>query len=310
MVLIKQLILEDVRSENSIKNATMWQLGCSIGVRPQEIHKLKINHFHLDSNGYLQTDTDGWGLLSLPAEIAKQERSPSHPIYHTPIPRDTVKQLNQYLSFLYKRQGDHNPKGEGYLFRPDDAFPNYRYKKPIHFGFINRLRSRIDFIDDASKEDFIFKASRHSLNNTIMRTYINTDVSLNDSIKQTAADHQLRHKPAKSVGEEYYMADIEKEQYYKVLDATINFPWDLEKLQEWEMKMGYRVHEEIDMKMNILNEEYNDEIKELQEQLLVIEEQLQKVKEKPKSMSEQQWIAYRQQLIKTKNSISFKLKGA
>ena len=310
MVLIKQLILEDVRSENSIKYATMWQLGCTTGVRPQEFHKLEISHFHLDGNGYLQTDNDGWGLLSLPAEIAKQERSPSHPLYHTPVPRDTVKQLNQYLSLLYKRQGEQIPRGKGYLFRVADALPDYRYKKPIHFGFINRLRSRLDFIDDASKQDFIFKASRHSLNNTIMRTYINIDTSLNGSIKQTAADHQLRHKPAKSVGEEYYMADIEKEQYYKVLDATINFPWNLEELREWEKKMGYRVHEASNIEIMNLEVEFDEETKELQEQLLIIEEQLQKVKEKPKSMTEQQWIAYRQQLIKTKNSISYKLKGA
>ena len=310
MVIVKQLILEDVRSRNVIKNATMWQLSCSTGVRPEELHKLEINHFDLDENGYLQTDNDGWGLLKLPAEIAKQERSPSHPNYHTPIPRDTVKQLNQYISLLYKRQGEHLPRGQGYLFRKSDALPFYRYRKPISFGFINRLRSRLYFIDDASKQDFIFKASRHSLNNTIMRTYINTDTSLNGSIQQTAADHQLRHKPAKSVGEEYYLADIEKEQYYQVLDATINFPWDLEKLRNWEEEMGYRIPETINIVMNNQNEEYDEETIEMQEQLLLIEEQLQKLKEKPKSMTEQQWIASRQQLIKTKNSINLKLKGA
>ncbi len=63
-------------------------------------------------------------------------------------------------------QGEHITRGKGYLFRKNDALPFYRYKKPIHFGFINRLRSRLDFIGDASKQDFIFKASRHSLNNT------------------------------------------------------------------------------------------------------------------------------------------------
>ncbi|UNT53338.1 hypothetical protein [Lysinibacillus capsici] len=309
MVLIKQLILEDVRSNNSIKYATMWQLASTTGVRPQEFHKLEISHFHLDSKGYLLTDNDGWGLLSLPAKIAKQERSPSHPIYHTPIPRDTVKQLNQYISRLYMRQGEHIPRGKGYLFRKNDALPFYRYKKPIHFGFINRLRSRLDFIDDASKQDFIFKASRHSLNNTIMRTYINTDTSLNGSIKQTAADHQLRHKPAKSVGEEYYMDDIGKEQYYQVLDATINFPWDLEELRKWEENKGYRIQKAINIEKVTLNEVFDEETKELQEQLLVIEEQLLKLKEKPKPLTEQQWIATRQKLIKIKNSITFKLKG-
>lgn len=310
MVLVKQLILEDVKSRYVIKYATMWQLSCSTGVRPEELHKLEISHFDLDENGYLQADNDGWGLLKLPAEIAKQERSPSHPIYHTPIPKDTVKQLNQYLSLLYKRQGEHLPRGQGYLFRKSDALPFYRYRRPISFGFINRLRSRLDFIDDASKQDFIFKASRHSLNNTIMRTYINTDTSLNGSIQQTAADHQLRHKPAKSVGEEYYLADIEKEQYYQVLDATINFPWDLEKLRNWEEEKGYRIPEAINIEKINLNEECNEETKELHEQLLVIEEQLQKLKEKPKSMTEQQWISSRQQLIKTKNSINHKIKGA
>ncbi|MBY0098691.1 hypothetical protein [Mesobacillus maritimus] len=311
MVLIKHYLLEDLRARDPLKNATMWQLSCTTGIRPEELHKLKIEHFQLDYDGYLKTDEKGWGILRLPASISKQENSPSHPDYHTPIPPDTVKQLNQFLSFIYRKQDQSFPKGKGFLFRPDYALPEYQYKKPMTFGFINRLRQQLDFLDDVRKQDFIFKASRHSLNNIIMRTFIRDDISLNDLAKRTAADHQLRHKPTRSVGEEYYLSEISKEQYYQVLDATINFPWDLEKLKVWEEERGYRVGTmilEVESFTDNLDEE-NPERNDLQEQLLKIDSELIQIQQKPKGMTEQQWISKRQSLIASKKKIITTLKG-
>ncbi|MGE7602991.1 hypothetical protein ACQKL5_10835 [Peribacillus sp. NPDC097675] len=308
MVMTKQLILEDVRATDPFRNATMWQLSCSTGVRPEELHKLRIDHFLLNADGYIETDEDGWGILRLPAHISKQENSPSHSNYHTPIPADTVRQLNRYLGVVYKKQGNTNSIGKGFLFRLNYALPEFQYKKPITFSFINRLRSRIDFLDDLRKQDFIFKSSRHSLNNTIMRSFIQGDPALNDLVKKTAADHQLRHKPTKSVGEEFYLDEITKEQYYQVLDATINFPWDLEKLHMWEEEKGYRISKfsnELEQKNS---EETDEESKKLQLQLIDLEEQLQRIQIKPKHSTEQQWLSDRQALIKTKNLINHALK--
>lgn len=311
MVLIKQYLLEDVRARDPLKHATMWQLSCTTGIRPEELHKLRIEHFQLNSVGNLHLNEDGWGILRLPASISKQENSPSHPDYHTPIPPDTVKQLNLYLTFIYKKQDQNFPKGTGFLFRPDYALPDFQYKKPMSFGFINRLRPQLDFLDDVRKQDFIFKASRHSLNNIIMRTFIRDDISLNDLAKRTAADHQLRHKPTRSVGEEYYLSEISKEQYYQVLDATINFPWNFEKLKLWEEERGYRVGTmvlEADSFTDILDED-NSERKYLQEQLLKIESELIQIQQKPKNMTEQQWLSNRKNLIATKKNIITTLKG-
>lgn len=309
MVLIKQYLLEDVRARDPIKHATMWQFSCSTGVRPEELHKIQINHFRFDSKGLIHVHENGWGILMLPADISKQGNSPSHPDYHTPIPPDTVKQLNQYLSIVYNRQGSIHPKGKGYLFRPDYALPEHHYMKPIHFGFINRIRNRLDFLDDARKQDFIFKASRHSLNNTIMKSHIRTDASLNDYAKKIAADHQLRHKPSRSVGEEYYLDEISEKEYYQVLDATINFPWHIEKLTQWELDMGYRIATVPTDSAYEENNEYDEDRKELRQQLLKLEEQLQETREKPKNLTEQQWIAKRQMLIETKKMITHRLKG-
>jgi|GEM_PF-3246616 len=312
MVLIKQYLLEDIRARDPLKNATMWQLACTTGVRPEELHKLKINHFRLNAEGYLETDENSWGILILPADISKQGNSPSHPDYHTPVPPEMVRQLNLYLSFIYRKQGKSNPKGKGFLFRPDYALPEYQYRKPIVFDFINRLRPRLDFLDDIRKHDFIFKASRHSLNNTIMRSFIKDDVPLNDLAKRTAADHQLRHKPTRSVGEEFYLSEITKEQFYQVLDATINFPWNLEKLKVWEEERGYRLGEmvlEVESYTDNLYDE-NPERKQLQEQLLNIDSELIQIQQKPKNMTEPQWISKRQSLIAAKKNIMTTLKGA
>jgi hypothetical protein len=241
----------------------------------------------------------------LPASISKKGNSPSHPEFHTPIPNSTVIQLNQYLSRLYKLQGENNPRGKGYLFRPDYTLPNLQYKNRIRFSFIKRLRNRLDFLEESQKKDFIFKASRHSLNNTIMRTFIAKNNSLNEA-KRTASDHQLRHKPYTSVGEEYYLNDITKEQYYQVLDATINFPWDLEKLVLWEINKGYRIST-IPMQQEA--EKVSEEEKELKEQVRKIEQQLEVIKEKPKHMAELQWVKERQMLTKQKNMILTQRQG-
>lgn len=300
MILIKQYILEDVRTIDPIKNATMWQVSCTIGVRPEELPQLKINHFKLNAEGFIDQDENGWGNLMLPAPISKKGNSPSHRDFHTPVPKSTVNQLNQYLTRLYKRQGENNPRGQGYLFRPDYTLPNLQTKR-IRFRFIERLRKRLDFLEENQRKDFIFKASRHSLNNTIMRTFITEDHSLNEA-KRTASDHQLRHKPTKTVGEEYYLDDITKEQYYQVLDATINFPWDLEKLVLWEIEKGYRIS------VNPIQKEPEENV-EFQQQLRRIEEQLDVIVEKPKHMTELQWTKQRHMLLEQKNMILSQKRG-
>jgi integrase len=305
MVLIKKYILEDVITRDPVKNATMWQFSCTCGIRPQELPKIEIGHFKLNSEGFLDQDENGWGLVMLPAAITKQDNSPSHPEYHTPIPTSTVNQLNLYLSRLYRLQGEKNPRGSGYLFRPEYALPSEPYKAGIQFDFINRVRIRLDFIDDVQKKDFIFKASRHSLNNTIMRTYIKKDAGLNEA-KRTASDHQLRHKPSKTVGEEYYLEDITKEQYYAVLDLTINFPWDLEKLVEWEIAKGYRIPV---IPIQQEQKEESEEMKKLQQQLQTLEEQLQALREKPKHFTEHQWINERQLLLSQQKLLQTRLHG-
>lgn len=298
MVLVKQLLLEDIRAVDPIKHATMWQFSCTTGVRPEELPKLEINHFRLNSEGFIEVDEKGWGTLYLPAPVSKQDNSPSHPDFHTPIPPPTVHQLNQYLSRLYKCQGDNNPRGKGFLFRRDYALPFHPYSR-MRFKFIERLRHQLDFLDDVRKQDFIFKASRHSLNNTIMRTYITSDKSLNEA-KRTASDHQLRHKSSKTVGEEYYLDDITKEQYYEVLDKTINFPWNLEKLIQWELDMGYRKPLDKDQTVedHILEENAQTQLK-LQE----LEQKLEVLKKKPKQLTEQQWVQKRRSIIREKNML-------
>lgn len=74
MIEIKNFILSDPISVNPIKYATMWQLGCTTGVRPEEMQNVRIEHFLLDNNGFLKLNSRGWGLLRLPASASQTRK--------------------------------------------------------------------------------------------------------------------------------------------------------------------------------------------------------------------------------------------
>ncbi|MEK3977887.1 hypothetical protein MKY37_02215 [Psychrobacillus sp. FSL K6-2836] len=299
MIEIKNFILSDPISVNPIKYATMWQLGCTTGVRPEEMQNVRIEHFLLDNNGFLKLNSRGWGLLRLPASASKHESSPSN-IYGTLIPIETVNQLNNYLKLLYKKQGPLNKTGFGYLFRPHDPSPNREYDVIVK-DFIVRIRTLLTFLSKEQQERFVLKSSRHSMNNLISNSFLSVPY-LNGRIQKTSAQYQMRHKPFESTGDKYYSALISEDDFYKVLDLTINFPWDKDKLQLWEIKQGYikaNINEFVDEE-NSYQVDYSEEIAE---RIKDIDNQLANLRKRPKTMDVKEWTIKVSKLNKEKNKL-------
>lgn len=302
MIKVRDLFLSDPISRNPLKNALFWQLGCTTGIRPEEFVFVRIEYFLLDELGFLKLNDRGWGILRLPAEATKQENSPSHPIYGTPIPKETVTLINQYLQKLYLKQGTSNKSGYGYLFRPNPAFPDMPYNNKDK-DFLVRIRPLLTFLTTEQSENFVLKSSRHSMNNLISKTYLPIP-RLNGEIQKKAAQYQMRHKPKDTtIGDDYYSALINEDDFYKVLDLTINFPWNQEQLELWEIKQGYKKaknNETESSKGILLIEEQSNEVSERINQ---IENRLSELRTRPKTMSVKEWTIEVNKLKKEKKAL-------
>lgn len=238
MINVKQLLLKDPIGKNQLRNATIWQLCCTTGIRPEEVEMVRIEHFHLTSTGYIEFNKHGWGILNLPKSATKKNYSPSHRKYGTLIPKDTVNQLNIYLKKLYDQSGN-SIRGNGYLFRPNPLSSETPYKV-LKKSFIKRIRPFLTFLQPKQQQDFVLKSSRHSMNNLIMKANL-PDKTIGAQTQKIAAQHQMRHAPEKlSVAEKYYLDDITQEEFYSVLNYTINFPWNKKELALWEIQNEYR----------------------------------------------------------------------
>lgn len=238
MISVKHLLLKDPIGKEQLRNATIWQLCCTTGLRPEEVGTLRIEYFDLTSTGYINLNEYGWGILRLPRLATKQNYSPSHKKYGTLVPKDTVEQLNSYLKKLYQRQGN-TITGKGYFFRPHSLDSETSYKV-LKKNFIGRIRPFLTFLEPKQQKDFNLKSSRHSMNNLIMKANL-PDKTIGAQTQKIAAQHQMRHAPEKlSVAEKYYLDDITQEEFYSVLNYTINFPWNKKELALWEIQNGYR----------------------------------------------------------------------
>lgn len=168
MIFVKNRLNNDPRSHKPHRDSVVWELCCVTGIRPTELPRIKIEYFNLDENGFLSLNNRNWGILDIPREISKQEQSPSHELYKTPIPFHTVLEINKYLKKVYRLQDKEIPKGKGYLFRPKLNDINKPYSGNFVKDSIKRIKHDLNFLTDKQKDDFELKASRRSLNNLIM----------------------------------------------------------------------------------------------------------------------------------------------
>lgn len=300
MIKVRDLILSDPLSQYPLKYASIWQLGCSTGIRPEEQMLVRIEHFLLDNQGYLKLNNRGWGILRLPVEASKHENSPSHVIYGTPIPKETVKLINQYLQKLYSIQG--SKTGYGYLFRPNPSFPDMPYNN-FDKRFLKRISPLLTFLTPEQRDNFILKSSRHSLNNFISKTYLPVQ-ELNGNIQKVAAQYQMRHKPKDTtIGDDFYSALITEDDFYRVLDLTISFPWNLEQLELWKIKQGYKKAQNNEPESPQGTKILENQTKVSFDRINQIENQLSELRTRPKTMNVKEWTLEVNKLKKEKNSL-------
>jgi integrase len=300
LILVKQLFLESIKGKTQLRDATAWQLMGTSGVRPEEMLSLRIEYFLLDENGYLKLNELGFGELALPTHASKGGYSPSHPIYRTLIPSETVTQLNKYLSNLYRSAGINNPKGIGFLFRPDPLNPDIPFKKNFFHNAIKKIRPKLHFLTEEQKKDFNSKTARRSMNNLINGYSVRlVDERLNGRIQEVAANYQMRHKPkGETVWEKHYTDLISKEEFYSVINQTINFPWNYDQLKEWEEIHCYRksVYKLDEVQTSEINPLMNNS--QVLQKLKILESELNNLVSVPKEMNVKQWMSKRTLLKK------------
>ncbi len=299
MIFVKNRLNNDPRSHKPHRDSVVWELCCVTGIRPTELPRIKIEYFNLDENGFLSLNNRNWGILDIPREISKQEQSPSHELYKTPIPFHTVLEINKYLKKVYRLQDKEIPKGKGYLFRPKLNDINKPYSGNFVKDSIKRIKHDLNFLTDKQKDDFELKASRRSLNNLIMGYDVELP-NINRKVQEIAANYQMRHTPARqSIAEKHYTDAISEDNFYNVLEHTINFPWNYNGLAIWETKHGYKNEKEMIIEyVNTSSEEKNELSKETEDLITKYTQRLSMLKTRPKNMNVLEWTTERGRLIK------------
>ena len=229
----------------SLRYAVQFMISCFLGVRPDELRFLRINHFELDSQRYIASDSTGYGLLRIPKNISKGAYSPSH-AYGTLVVPNLVVLLNTYLKQLYEKSP--GTQGEGYLFRPLPNLPDYHHTSshgPL--SWIQRYRSYFDGLSLEERHVFHYYTGRHTLHELIIKTVIPGVAPIDH---HRSAELQMRHNVERRrgrVGETNYTAEVAKEVYFRVIDKSLNFPWDLHELEKWEQNKGIESGQKVPM---------------------------------------------------------------
>jgi len=222
---------------NALKYASMWMIGTFAGLRPEEMIKLRLAHFIRNKDGFLWTDEEGFGLLNLPRKYSKQQKFPTYTKYGTVLVPRLVKQIDLYLTELYRY---HNPNEDGWLIRPVLKLPETRYYA-VPQKFIGKIRdAKPDFIDELRLDQFVLKTSRRSMNNLIVESHLKEARLRGDKQKWTG-QVQMRHHITASTSDLFYRDALPVEDFRRIINDTLNYPWNLDELKAWEIQMGYNI---------------------------------------------------------------------
>jgi hypothetical protein len=237
------------RSQNTLKYATEFMVGCFLGLRPpMEWSRLRIEYFMLDKDGFLRVDQNGWGVLKFPGSESKGGYGPSHSTLGTLVVPRLVKLINRYLGQLYGQYPE--GRGKGFMFRPAAYLLEQRYKSRSMVNWIYQYVREFDYLDEEIGQIIPYD-TRHTLNELI-DTAILSDRKL-DRHQKRAAEVQMRqnidlergNRRYGNVGDVHYRKEISKDTFFQVIDGALNFPWDLDELRIWEEEKGYREREII-----------------------------------------------------------------
>lgn len=135
---------------------------------------------------------------------------------------------------------------------------------------------------------------------TFKLTYTVELPNINRKVQEIAANYQMRHTPARqSIAEKHYTDAISEDNFYNVLEHTINFPWNYNGLAIWETKHGYKNEKEMIIEyVNTSSEEKNELSKETEDLITKYTQRLSMLKTRPKNMNVLEWTTERGRLIK------------
>lgn len=263
-----------------LRSATMWMIFLFLGVRPLEIVQMRIHDFVLDTMGYLKVDNHGWGMFKLPDERSKQRRTGSIEPYGNPVVPRLVALINEYLTILYQYQA---PGDDGWLFRPESTIREL--ETPLRAArWIGSFRPYMDFLGPDVRSRVEQKTGRRTMNEWIAGTELPDSLKYLSRDQKRAAEIQMRHRGGGDVNTAHYRKVISVESFRTILDATLNFPWDTDQLEEWEIDpLGYsqQVEHHVDTLPVALP---------IDERVQGLQAKLDSLKLQPKGMSTRQWI--------------------
>ncbi|PLT29264.1 hypothetical protein [Peribacillus deserti] len=299
----------------NMRNSVLWMFGAFLGIRPEEMLEVTISDFVLDSSGYIATNQSGYGEFRLPEEKSKGKYSPSHEdVGHLVVPR-LVELLNWYIGQLYRYQ---NYVGDGFLFRKHIADPKSKLKIPPKF--LSLYRDLFEFVDKDKRDFLEIKTARRSMNEIIRNETI-VNQKLNKKILRAAEIH-MRHDVFKAGGKtnDIYTQEILPKDYYLIIDAALNFPWDIHELTQWEIENGYDDNEQEEEKKingktfdskrttaNNIDAEHN--LTEIENQAILLQEELKKLNERQKKMEYKVFLQQRKKLNDQLLKLERKLKN-
>jgi hypothetical protein len=276
-----------------LKKAAMMGIGFFTAARPIEIWAMEIDkHLVIETNpksphfGFLKKfsiqvrnlsdynqkayyeetaldDKDGWGLMKITKNIAKGKYKGS-PYEGTFIAPRMVDLVNEYLTWLYRQNPE--ARGKGFLFRPNPLKPYVQYTSPRAMtSWVDRWKKYFDFLAVDQQSYFRFYNTRHTCNNLIVNRTVYRQQFLNDARMRIGITH-LRHDfhigPlgfVQSSSNRKYQEAASEAIYFLGVKAALDFPFDLDELQKWEIDNNpFFDNESLTDNGLVMNDDFDD----------------------------------------------------
>jgi integrase len=234
------------QSRNVYRHPILLCLDCLAALRISETVQIQVGDFEIDENGLIRNVKNGYGKLCLPDYKSKGHTSGSKGPFHIAIVPLFRELINTYLQTDF--MSGYSEKT--YLMRSqpvcitDHIFDNVPHPDNEREYAIweekatNSIRGTVSDIYKRAAHLFDSKVkgnvSNHDLRRSANNWIVQTPTDLHIRTQARIAEIHLRHKGKKSVNEEHYTDEPSVREYLQLINDSLNFPWDIEALKEWE----------------------------------------------------------------------------
>lgn len=243
-VTLIHLCLLDFEELFRLRNAVLVCLCGFAALRRREACLAQVGDFILDQNNLLADMGNGYGKLIWPAYKSKAGKAPSIPPYHIAIVPRFRNLINKYLTESPLMTGYTK---ETFLIRTvpadeiDPLFENPNYKDGDWLKSVSARGSHImtsiwNKFAPVIDGKVTGTVGTHDLRRTI-NGFIDDSIILSQFVPRVREIH-LRHTGERSVNKDHYLnpnvPSVDPLHHLMIIDSTLNFPWDLKKLEDWE----------------------------------------------------------------------------